>query len=244
MAWTHIQGSGTFVNTPIATLSIVMGAAPTVGNLVCFGIIITCSAGLSSNLLVQDSNGNTYTISPNSPSAQVTQTGGAGGGGQTGQTYAAYLVAPANASATITATWTNGATTGVQIFVDEFHSTLPGITFDADAADANATGAINQTAPVITPNHGAGELFWSISGSTNTYTAPTAGATLGVWTGGPGGVQDGDLAEYDLSGPAGATGVAYTQPAVYGWSGMVMAFYNSGFSGAGTWWMMPPMMQG
>jgi hypothetical protein len=244
MAWTHIQSLGATTAAAVSTFGITLGAAPTVGNLVCFGIIVTCNTGVSSALTIQDSNGNTYTLSPSSPAAQVTQTGGAGGGGMTGSTYAAYLVAPANASAVINATWTNGTTSGVQIFVDEFHSSLPGITFDTDGADANATGAINQTTPTVTVNHGAGELLWSISGSTNTYTAPTAGGTLGVWTGNGGGIQNGDIAEYDLSGPAGTTGVAYTQPAVYGWSGMVMAFYNSGFSGSGTWWNMPPFMQG
>jgi hypothetical protein len=244
MAWTHIQSGTTFTHSAVATLSITLGTTPVAGNLVCVGVIITCSTGLSSNLLVQDGNGNTYTISPNSPAGQVTQSGGAGGGGQTGQTYSCYLVAPANATATITATWTNSATTGVQIFVDEFHSPPAGITFDTDAANSNATGAINQTSPTITPNHGAGELLWSVSGSTNTYTAPTAGGTLGGWTGNGGGITDGDMAEYILSGAAGATNVAYTQPAVYGWSDMVMAFYTSGFSGRGFWWQMPPFMQG
>ena|SRR5208282_1808395 len=244
MAWTHIQGSGATTAAAVTTFSITLGAAPTVGNLVCFGIIITCSTGVSSNLLVRDGNGNTYTITPNSPSSQVTQTGGAGGGGMTGSTYAAYLVAPANASATITATWTNGTTLGVQIFVDEFHSSLSGIVFDTDTAGSDATGAINQTSPSITPNYGAGELFWSISGSTNTYTAPTAGATIGVWTGNAGGIQNGDAAEYVLSGANAATAVNYTQSAVYGWSAMVVAFYTSGFSGAGFWWQMPPMLQG
>jgi hypothetical protein len=244
MAWTHIQSLGATTGAAVTTLGITMTTTPVVGNLVCFGIIITCTTGVSSNLLVQDSNGNNYTISPNSPAPQITQSGGAGGGGTTGSTYAAYLVAPANASATITATWTNGTTNGVQIFVDEFHSSLPGITFDTDAENSNATGATTQNSPTITPNHGAGELFWSISGSTNAYSAPTAGATIGVWTGSAAGIQNGDMSEYVLSGAATATNVDYTQPAVYGWAGMVMAFYNSGFSGGGRWWNMPPMMQG
>src|SRR5271170_6439878 len=136
MAWTHIQSLGATTGAALTTFSITLGAAPTVGNLVCFGIIITCTTGVSSALDVQDGNGNYYTISPNSPAPQITQSGGAGGGGTTGSTYACYLVAPANASATITATWTNGTTNGIQIFVDEFHSSLPGITFDTDAADS------------------------------------------------------------------------------------------------------------
>jgi hypothetical protein len=189
--------------------------------LVCYGIIITYSGGSVIGLSIVDSNSNPYAITPHSPAPLITTPG------TTGATYLAFLLpAPSNASATITATWTGTTgTSGVQVFADEFSFTGKCV-FDIDIAATNTTGAATITTPSITPTYGAGELLYSVAGSTGTITAPTAGATLGAWTGGGGGISDGDDAEYILSSAAGATAVDYTQGAGQGWAAMAMAFYN------------------
>ena len=209
MAFGHVQGGEADGNS-VTTVQVVLGANPTLGNIVCIGF--GTSAAVSS-LVIKDSNGNTYTVTPNSPENSAG-----------GLVYLAYLLsAPANANKTITATWTTSVF--ASIWADEFSVSGGTAAFDKDAKGTGSGTTVNL--PSITPA-GAGELLYSCMGNSgSTITAPTAGgaSTNGVWTGAAGGIstngQGGD-AEYDLNASA-ATPVNYTQTSAT-WSAMAMAF--------------------
>jgi hypothetical protein len=221
MAFTHIQGNSHNA-TGVTTLNVVLGGAPTLGNLVC----VTFSPGGStiSSLAIKDSNNNSYAISGNSPSTFIS---GAG------QIYMAYLLsAPANASATITATWTT--VTSAAMWADEFHYTGGTCSFDIDIAASTASSAVTINTPSITPA-GAGELLYSGAAAGGTISAPVAGgsSTNGIWTGSDGAIAAGDMAEYILSSASGATAVNYTQSSG-AWSAMAMAFILTASGGVTT----------
>jgi hypothetical protein len=213
MAFTHIQGTGATSSGAILTLGETLGAAPTPGNLVCMGIIITYTGGSITSIGVKDGNGNVYKVTPKSPSPLITD----GNGGTTGATYLAYLrPVPANPSATVTATWTGTTgTSGVQMFIDEFANPL-GAGFDVDAEASSTTDATTITTPTITPTY-PGSLLYTVAGSGGTISG-----VGGAWVAGGGGVQDGDEAAYILSASA-ATAVNFAQSSS-GWSVMAMAF--------------------
>ena len=59
-------------------------------------------------------------------------------------------------------------------------------------------------------------------------SAPTAGATLGSWTGAGGAITAGNMSEYDLNAN-GTTGVQFTSSPTT-WAAMAMAFYTSSVS--------------
>lgn len=246
MPFTHVLGSGATGSGAGNTATITLGAAPTQGNLVCFGIVITAGTTAIptiSGLVIEDSNGNVYTVTPQSPSAEITQTGNTFPTSTTGATYAAYLLsAPANASATITATWTvtggGGGMQSTQIFADEFSYTGGSAVFDTSVAATNVAGATTVTTPSITPTH-AGSLIYNTTGSCNTITA-----VGGTWVAGGGGAQNGDESAYVLS-QTGALAADYTQSGSYGWSGVSMAFFiaSAGNPGAG-YNRMPVFMLG
>ena len=101
MSFTHIQGVEQDTGTATTT-SVVLGAAPTPGNIVCVAFQM---ANAISNLVIQDSNGHNYTLTAQSPYNNLLAL--------------AYLSpVPAGASATINFTWTTGAQTC--IWVEEF----------------------------------------------------------------------------------------------------------------------------
>jgi hypothetical protein len=206
MAFAHVQGNAANSTANVTTQSVVLGAAPGLGHLVCVGLVL---AGAVTALTIHDSNANVYTITPNSP-----EIFGAGG-----DTYLAYLLnAPANASATITATWTTGVPAA--IWADEFSVTGAPAFFDIDIGGSGTGTAVN--APSITPGN-PNSLIYATCGSGGTISAPAAGGTLGAWTGAAGGVQDGDMSEYALS-ITGAQAVEFTQTTSVAWSAMAMSF--------------------
>lgn len=129
------------------------------------------------------------------------------------------LSAPANANATITCSGTGIVSNGM--WVDEF--SYSGTShFDKDAI-ATGTGTTVNT-PTITPTN-ANSLLYSGAGEAATITAPTAGATLGVWTGSAGAIVNGNMAEYDLSATSN-TAVQYTTTSG-AWTAIVAAFYTT-----------------
>jgi hypothetical protein len=212
MAFAHVQGSGATSSGAILTFGVTLGVAPTAGNIVCFGIIITYTGGSITSISVKDGNGNPYTITPHSPAPLTTDTNGA----TSGATYMAYMAqAPANANATITCTWTGTTgTSGVQIFADEFSSTTS-MGFDTDAEATSTAISTTISTPTITPTY-AGSLLYTVAGSCGTITGPA-----GSWVAGGGGVQDGDEAAYILSASA-ATAVDFTQ-SDSGWAVMAIS---------------------
>ncbi len=212
MAFSWIQGNKNTVN-PGKSVAVVLTTNPIQGNLVCVGIGFNLTSGPTGTVTIQDSNGNVYTATPQSPSPTQTNN----------TTYLFYLIAPANASKTITASW---PTTSVPsaIHADEFHSDVGGISFDTDAEGTGSVAGGTINTPSITPD-GAGELLYASAASDNSQTAPTAGGTLGIWTGSGGGVSAfGDITEYDLSSAAGASAVQWTQSPNGTWSAMAAAF--------------------
>ncbi len=237
-SFNHVQGVGVNQGTQVNTFSLALGAAPTPGNMVCVGICIEQQR--STGLTVVDGAGNSYNVTPNSPSAYVgapfLPTGGSNT--QAGQIWLAYILsAPANANKTLTFTWTGNPTTA-DAWIDEFSFTGGPAYFDYDTQGTNFISGIDvgglaiSDTPVLRPRY-TGELLYAAScvAVAGNYTLPTAGGPSenGVWTGSGGGIQDGNMAEYVLSSAAGPTAVDFSVPATMGavWSAMGMAFYLS-----------------
>jgi hypothetical protein len=207
MGFTHVQGNG---NDTSGNGSVGLGANPTKGNLVCVGVN-TDSATITVTS-VKDANNNVYQETPNSPS------GFASG---VGTTSLFWLIAPANASSTINVTFSAGGTSNA-ISADEFSFSGGTATFDKDIA-ATGSGATVNT-PSITPTN-SGSLVYAYISSLD-VTAPTAGGTLGAWTGSGGGfVANEDGAEYILNQANSAIAVDATLGGSAPWAAMAMAFY-------------------
>lgn len=212
MAFTHVQGAGNNTVSSVTTLNVVLPANPTPGNMVCVAFASVSVSAFG----VQDSAGNIYTVTPLSPSPFIT---GAG------EVWLAYLLnAPANATKTLTATWTT-ASLGI-LWADEF-SAATTVVFDQDVeASAGAGNGTSINTPVIVPT-APNSLVYAAAGDNGTITAPAANATLGAWTGAVGGIQlSGAAAEFDLS-VTGSQAVQYTQSSAVAWVGMAMAFYEA-----------------
>jgi hypothetical protein len=209
-SFTHVQGAVGSAGAASLTVSVNLAAAPTVGNLVCVGINI---GSASSNVVVKDGNGNVYTASTPNGTGFISPN----------SVYLYYLrTAPANASATITVTWTNSA--AAEIWADEFSYTS-GFTckFDKDFVSNNSgSPGTSINTPSVTPTN-SGSLVYVIEGAHGTTSAPAAGATLGSWTGAGGAITNGHMAEYALS-ISGATAVQFTQGSAT-WTCLAAAFY-------------------
>jgi len=215
MGFVHIQGAGG--NNPVGntslTFNIVLPSNPTPGNLVCTGIAFPFISSPTSLVSVVDGNGNTYTITPNSPSGNQTPAG---------KVYLIYLLnAPSNANKTLTVTV---STTGLAIagWADEFEPVGGIALFHADAKANTATAGTTINTPSIA-SIGVQSLLYSCAAAGGTITHPVAGATLGVWTGAAGAITFGDMSEYELAAGPGTTAVDYTQTSGR-WSAMAMSF--------------------
>lgn len=226
MAFGHVQGTAVSSVVGATTVTLTLGAAPTIGNLVVavFQIQPTSITGFG----IKDANNNVYTLTPKSPFTTTTPA--------ISQYFAYLSPAPANATAAITASWT-GTSTYYNFWLEEFSvSNGTMAVLDADFTANNTTGATAINTPTITPSGIQGELLYAATAPAGVVTAPTAGATAGVWTGAAGGIVGGNMAEYDLSATA-AQAVDFTQNAVQPWNGMGMAFYilshNLAIQGAG-----------
>ena len=205
--FTYVQ-SMPFSTTTSAVTSITgtFPVNPTTGNVVCIALAVsTASIG---TLTVKDGAGtpNSYTLSPSSPLAATAPL--------TGYylAIACIMAAPSSANKTITASWTGSTSNGTTIWGDEFHLSSGTAVVDNDATQplGTAIGTAINTTPTLTPAV-AGELFYGVVIVGNSIVAPTAGGTLGVWTGSPAGNDSTytTLPEYDLSVSA-ATPVNYT----------------------------------
>jgi hypothetical protein len=211
-SFTHVQGAVGYKPSSSPD-TITLGANPTLGNLVCVGITTLGSAITA--VSVKDSNNNAYTITPNSPSAL--QSGA-------GQVWMAYLLsAPSNASKTITISYTGSVSVGA--WADEF-SGGP-FSFDKDVSAANSVAGTTVNTPTLA-TAASGELLYAAAGVNGDISAPTAGETLGSWTGAGGAITAGNMSEYDLSA-SGTVAVQFTSsPST--WAAMAMAFYASSVS--------------
>jgi len=209
MAFVHKQGAVGSVSGG-STFNIVLPSNPTSGNLVCVGIAPQVALAA---ITVTDSNNNSYTVTPDSPS---TFESGAG------EVWLFYLLsAPSNATKTLTVSWTGSSNAAG--WADEFSYTGTCF-FDKDANGFSATNHTTINSPSITPTN-ANSLLYACAAAGGTITHPIAGATLGSWTGSGGAITQGDMAEYDLSASS-ATAVDFTQT-TGNWSSLAMAFYTS-----------------
>lgn len=218
MGFSHLYGAGTLSTSEPVQLD--LGAIPPQDSIVCiaFECYFTGASG-TVGLNFSDENGNVYTITPSSPAFIHT------GDNYFLETDLAYLIAPANAGRIITATWTSLSVFGsANLYGDVFSGAPKKISFDADIGGTGDDPS-NITVPSISPSQ-SGELLYSGCSPYNFISAPDAGNTLGQWTGTAGGIIEGLVAEYDLSGMAGSQPVDYTYSGAGGgpWSAMIMAF--------------------
>lgn len=178
-SFTRVQGNtGTTATT--FTVPVTLGATPTQGNIVCV-VAITFNNGSNTTptCTVADANGKNYTV-------VGTAVGGFSPTNYNGFVSLAYLLVPAGASSTITATFSL-STGGACIFADEFAPVGGTISADnhASALDITGTGlTFSPTIPVsgnpdlcyvgiTTPN---GEM---ISGAPNSpYSTGGAGSVI------------------------------------------------------------------
>jgi hypothetical protein len=205
----HVQGTVSGVVSSGTTMSVTLSAAPTLGDMVCVGMVFQ-GATLPTTCTVVDANGNVYTVTPNSPSSAQFSSAGA--------VFLAYLLeAPINASATITATFNQTIAAGT-IRAEEFSlSSGYSATLDTDIVGSGTTGtAINS--PSITPAS-ATELLYSCAVPGHSITSANS-----PWTQDAAGIDaNGCDGEYILSSASGATAVNYTVNISGPWGAMVMA---------------------
>jgi len=177
----HVAGqsaSGGVSGSYAAT--VVLPNNPTPGNTVCVAAMtFNNDVSTAPTVTIRDSNSNAYTVSPSSPVSGVPV-------GYIGFLFLAYLlVAPANASKTITATFSMATGGYAGIFADEFAPTGGTPVFDSDAA---ATGTGSSAHSPSVPVAGSTELLYSgvmignYSPTANSpWTANTAGAIFDSW---------------------------------------------------------------
>lgn len=164
--WSHTQATAVATTlSTVTSLSVVLTNNPGTGHTVYIGV--SDAAAASRTFTVKDGNNNAYTVTASSPSNVNFSTAGEAG-------IAYLLSAPANASKTITVTW-SAAITAASVYADEFtDSNNCSRSFDVDAV-AHGSGTVN--APSITPVQ-ANELFYSVGTGSANITAVNA-----PWTG-------------------------------------------------------------
>jgi len=212
MSFVHIQGGSTSVGSGTST-TLTLTSNPVTGNLVCVAVLANSENPIPSSMALSDANGNVYTFTPLSPSE-------ANPGGNNNLVWLAYLLsAPANASKTLNFTWVTSSS--LKMYADEF-SYSGTVSFDKEIAGSGTTGT-TVNSPTITPTNTNSLVFAASNSQAAAYTAPTAGGTLGAWTGSDGAIIGGNMAEYDLD-VTGAQAVQFTSASSQGWGSMAMAF--------------------
>ncbi len=184
MGFTHIQGASNSA-TGTFSVSVTLSSPPTLGNVVCVSIgMASNNNSVYSNVLVQDSNGNVYTL--------------VSGSGYSGVSFTfvglAYLYpAPANADATITFSFSASTVENPLIFADEFVVPPVGsgvFSFDTSSReDYQSSSTSSITLPSLTPSS-PNELFYAgftqYTAGGGTGVQPTSNGTFSGWTGSAG----------------------------------------------------------
>lgn len=204
----------TGTNGPI---SITFASTPNQGNVVWVAVISFDGTATPPTVTVKDGNSNVYSATPNSPSLANSEAITAGA------PWLFKLVAPSNASATITATY-SGTTTFCAIAAAEFNVTGGTASFDVDAAGSGASGT-NVNTPTINPT-GAGELLFFLAGVAHTITSVNSPWTIA------GSVFSGNAIGYILNGSSGGTAVNCTVNNSGAWEAMAGAFSFTASGGA------------
>ena len=226
--FSHVQGAMVQVTSAWTSspFTLTLASAPAPGDLVVVAFAtLGCTSGGPSPITIQDAGGNSYTlISTPAALSQAVSSGICSGGTVYANLWLGYLLnAPSNASGTISVSWSSGQTMG-DVWADEFSPSGGSVTFDTSAgvSSGSASGTAISS-PSITPSL-PNELLYGAAvppelapptGSACSMTAPAAGATLGAWKGGAGGIppltgyESGGATEYDLNS-SGATAVSFT----------------------------------
>jgi hypothetical protein len=196
-SWSHTQATAVATGGAVTSLNVVLTNNPATGHTVYIGVVD--AASVSRTFTVKDANNNAYTVTPSSPNNSRLA--------NAGEVGIAYLLsAPANASKTITVTW-SGVLIGANVYADEFTDANSCTrSFDTDAV-ANA-GIGSPNAPSITPGQ-ANELFYSVVSGQDNMTVVNA-----PWTGTIS--ASGDAAGYILNRSTAAA-VNYTQNSSTNW---------------------------
>ena len=226
--FSHVQGAmvqvtSAWTNSPF---TLALASNPAQGDLVVAVFAsMGCTNGGPSAVTIKDANGNGYTVIPTPATlSQAAASGLCSGGTVYANLWLGYLLnAPANAARTIQVSWASGQAMG-DVWADEFNPSGGSVRLDTSAGVSNGSAsgtAINS--PSITPSL-ANELLYGAAvppelappnGSACAMTAPAAGAALGAWTGGAGGIppltnyESGGATEYDLNA-SGWTAVSFT----------------------------------
>lgn len=196
MAFSHVQGGGIDKSSSVSTATITLTSNPVQGNVVVVGVALDAGSSGFTGITVKDSNNNSYTKTPSSPLNL---------GATNAQAALFYLIAPSNATKTITISWTGATTTG-DFWADEFSGGGSNIIFDKDNHTSSVFGTTTINLPALVTT-GTNELLYAIAFPGGSISAPAAGATLGIWTGssfGPSATTGGDT-EYLLSGSGSVT---------------------------------------
>jgi hypothetical protein len=241
--FSHVQGAMVQVTRAWTSgpFTLTLASNPAQGDLVVAAFAsLGCTNGGPSPVTIKDANGNSYTvISTPATLSQGVTSGLCSGGTVYANLWLGYLLnAPSNASSTINVSWSSGQALG-DVWADEFNPSGGSVTFDASASvsSGSATGTAISS-PSITPSL-PNELLYGAAvppelapptGSACPMTAPAAGARLGAWMGGAGGIppltnyESGGATEYDLNA-SGSTAVSFTnQCSGVKYAAMVAAF--------------------
>lgn len=208
MGFAHRQGN-VGSNAAATNITVTLGSAPIPGNLlVCGAVAANGTSSPPTISSVQDSNLNSFTVTPNSPESFEAIT--------SGSVALYYLIAPANATASIKITISQ--TQFVYLDVEEF--SFPGpIYFDVDVSGSGA-GGTTINAPSSTPAQ-AGELQFFCASPNHTITSVNAPWTLAS------AITSGIACGYILSAASGATALNCTVNSAGAWDAMVAAFTAS-----------------
>lgn len=213
MAWTKTQ-TGIHVRTASGTsINAVFASNPTAGNVVCLAGFYASGGTVTA----QDSNGNNYTQPSNSPQAAFVASW---------PSFCLYLIAPANASKTITIS-VSGVTSTISVFADEFTPPSGTAAFDNSAKGGATAGASPITSPNINAS-AASELLYEYAGnpSSNNFNGTGSGWT----TNDAGAGANGDIAGYQLNGASGNTAVNFTAPGSNNVNTVAMSFKTTSAS--------------
>ena len=223
----HVQGnSGASGAVGSRTVSV------TLVNPAAAGDFIVC--GLSgfeptntSLISIKDQAGNSYAVSPQSPTAYLS---GAGMG------WGAYNLAPPAGNTTVTGTLAAASVHAGQYILhcDEFSSAGGTVTFDKDAVNSNAGPGTTMNLPSISPSVSGSLLYalgnprWNVTGCGSPWVCggsgiqPSTGYGLG-----------GTATEY-ITSASGTTAIRFTQNQSGTWSAVVMSFTITAKSAAPT----------
>lgn len=220
--WTLVTGQEvSHVDTTGGTnqIAVSLPVNATAGNVVCIGMQWFDGTGVAPTFSsIQDENGKTYTVSPNSP---VPDTAAA-----TGNVFLAYCIVPAGAGKTITATSSKNFTIAA-IHAEEFNLSVGSIAFDSDAVSSDGASGSTITTPTVTVSS-SDDLTYAFASSETGVTSADS-----PWTGEGSSDTNGNWAEWIL-GASSSTAVAFHNNGSVRYACAAMSFKAAGGGGGPT----------